>query len=267
MTRQGLFPINEIRKGTLIFTKSGWKPSPKAVIGEVVKCTFKTLPTTCFDKSLISETTSFSLCHNVILNKNEENQFGMSVRGYFSEDNSYIASNINGPENLSYWLPRFSQFFHSAPLVIPKGYTFAINTNRDRKFTNLFGDELSEPNLEYYLEGYLRRGIFIHGNQIHLGTYGKSILTESDKLVLRLLDIDLRHELNNKIAIRNNYNFLKHIRDTYNKSKISNNIIEDAINNRLFPLPEHIYPLKIEYTEDYILPGINSYINTILPNI
>ena len=267
MTKQGFFPIKEIRKGTNVFCKNKWVPAPTPILGKVAKCTFKTLPTTCFEASIISETTSFSLCHKIILNKNEENQFGMSVRGYFSEDNTYIASNINGPENLAYWLPRFSQFFHSAPLVIPKGYTFAINTNRDRKFTNLFGDELSEPNLEYYLEGYLRRGIFIHGNQIHLGTYGKSNLTESDKLVLRILDIDLKHELANKIAVRNNYNLLKHIRDTYNKSKIPNNIIEDAINNRLFPLPEHIYPQTIEYTEDYYLPGINPYINSILPNV
>ena len=137
-----------------------------------------------------------------------------------------------------------------------------VKNAKNLKFKELCGEELTMRNLEYYLEGMLRRTFFEH--KLHFCI--KSDLDESDKIVLRLLDIDCRKGALGYDII-DNVSILKHIKDDYNKSKVTEQMIVSSLKRSLI-VPQYTSEhdiIKKEETEDWILPGINPDINCLNP--
>lgn len=271
-TRKGQFPMFEIEEGTEVFCHGEWIPSPKPEQGKVTTCTFEKLPTTSFESKFISEHTDICCNHRPVLNEFEGSLTGLTVRGYLDErrkDRNYGAPGIGvdavDADDMSYWYPRLINFCGS--VMFPK----IINNGRKHqmivykffpKLSELHGNELSERNLEYYLEGMLRKRMYWQDNTFKLCEN----LNESQRMVLRLLDIDCIPTTLGS-ALTNPVSLLKHVKDDYNKSRITEEQIRILL-IKSYELPLYTPGCRIiEKKEeiDWILPGINPDINCLSP--
>ena len=262
-TKEGQVPIFEIKEGTEVLCAGKWVKAPSPKKGTVLTCSFQTLPTTSFAKQYVSGKRDVFCNHVPILNKFESHNIGLTVRGYLKEDRkTYDISPPGVGVNLSeasFWYPRLIQFFGKT--IAPK-----INETTHQlmmylpfpKLTELHGNELSERNLEYYLEGMLRKRMFWCEN----GLFLSEKLDESARIVLRLLNIDCIHGyLGNRIT--NPVSFLKHVKDDYHKSKINDEMIRIMMTSS-YDLPQYTPGCRIQNRkeeEDWILPGINPDVN------
>lgn len=264
-TKQGLVPIEQIKQGTEVLCQGVWKKAPNPVVGKAIKVKFDTLPTTIFAYNDVADKIECQVNHNVILNKHTECLDQLSIRGYLDEnaDRKYgfINLSILNENDISYWFRKMIKYtgYTLPPTIKERFITFY---SYFPKLVELVGPELSERNLEYYLEGLLRRRLRFSDNFFNI-----SILTsESDKLVIRLLDIDAE-KLSLSSKVLNEINFLKHIKDDFNKNRIPENMIVLAL-IRYVENPPYTPGFKIiekKEVEDYILPDINPDINTIAP--
>lgn len=263
-TKKGQVPIDEIKEGDEVLSHGTWVAAPKPVMGEVSICEFETLPETSFEKKFIYKKKEVFCNHRPVLNEFEKDRTGLSVRGYLHETRkkNTEAVNMNSGE-LRYWYPRLIDFFDRVvfPVVKPGAITFTVY----EKFPNLVelkGNELSERNLEYYLEGLLRRRMAWWDNSIRL----PQRLDETDKIVLRLLDIDcIKVKDGNRVS--NPISLLKHVRDDFNKTKLTDDIIRLML-LKSYDLPQYTPGCKIMSRKDgvdWILPGVNPDINCLSP--
>ncbi len=264
-TKNGQFPLSEIEEGTEVLSHGEWKIAPKPVRGICIKCHFSSLPSTSFEKKFLYKKRELYCNHQPILNKFECDKPGLSVRGYLHEIRKNDSKAINMESSqLSYWYPRVIDFL--GKVVFPN-----ISQSRDcftvyesyPKLEELSGNELSERNLEYYLEGMLRKKmLWLYNSFISLS----STLDESDKMVLRLLDIDVLK--NNKgFYASNPVQLLNHIKDDYNKNRLTEDMVRILL-TKSYELPQYTPGYKIENREeceDWMLPNINPDINCLSP--
>ena len=264
-TRQGQIPIEEIKEGTEVLSMGKWVLSPKPIKTKCIQCSFKSLPTTCFQKEFIQNKQSVSACHNIILAKNNIDKPELVILGYFKNDKKCSVTVFKGLDSLTYWLPKFIKLYDEPilPQITDIGYNLV---HHKKTFEQLEVDELSERNLEYILEGMLRKCFLFNNCKYHLPQITR--WNEIHRIVIRLLDIECDVFQNNDVAIRNPVQLYRHIKDDYNKSKISD---EEIVYNlkREYRLPEYTTGyeiLKQTEVEDWILPNINPDVNTLNPD-
>ena len=265
-TKKGQIQIDKIRKGTLVLCNGKWIPSPKPVKGKVKTLTFCEAPTSSFESKFVENEVFIN--GNPIFNKFISPEIRLTVMAYLNiienRNEKEIKFSTKSIEELDYWYPRMIQFYGA--VVTPNilrhhlnfvGYDFP-------KLKELEGNELSERNLEYYLEGLLRRNFQWHIHAFEIST----ALTETDKLVLTLLGIKLKKRYNSELCkvfyIKNPLHFLTHIKDDYNKSKITDEIIENLLKRDFKEMKSYdyaYYATSISEEEDWILPDINPDIN------
>ena len=128
--------------------------------------------------------------------------------------------------------------------------------------SEMSGGELAERNLEYYLEGMLRRRMFWKENSLKL----PEVLDESDRIVLRLLDIDCL-PVSGGTKVTNPVSLLRHLRDDWSKSRVDDEMIRIML-TKSYDLPMYTPGCKIGSRKeeiDWILPGINPDINCLSP--
>lgn len=263
-TKQGQVPIEEIKEGTEVYSMGEWKVSPKPIKGLCLKCSFDTLPTTIFEKTFATHKREVSVNHYPVIKPTEEFRDELSIRGYFKEDFNPEVCNITFADSssLEYWYTKFIRLFgETGHITFSQNNRVVLNIKR-HKLEELSGEDLTERNLEYYLEGMNRKRFNYSNLKFHI----KEVLTESDRIVLRLLDIDCVSLLNSYV-ISNEISYLKHIKDDYTKSKITDEMIVYSLKKSI-KLPEYTNGnmiTKKEEVEDWILPGINPDINCINP--
>lgn len=262
-TKKGQVPIEEITEGTEVYSMGEWKVSPKPVKGICLKCSFDTLPTTIFEKTFATHKREVSVNHYPVIKQTEEFRDELSIRGYFKEDFDTSIGHIPfaGYETITYWYPKFIRLFgQTGDITLTEN---GINLNIKRhKLEELSGEDLTERNLEYYLEGMTRKMFFYSNLKYHL----KITLNESDRIVLRLLGIDCISSTDGSL-VTNDIALLKHIKDNYTKSKITDEMIVCSLKKNI-ELPEYTNDnmiIKKEECVDWILPGINPDINCINP--
>lgn len=259
-TKKGQFPLEEIEEGTEVLSHGEWKIAPKPVKSVVTTCFFDRLPATSFEKTFIKGKREVYCNHQPILNEFEGDLPELSIRGYLHENRKKDLEILHlDLKDISYWYPRLVRFFNRVvnPNIRPGVQKFTVY-EAFPEIDELEGNELSERNLEYYLEGILRKRLFWADNTFKI----PDVLDESDKIVLRLLDIDCL-PVSNGTSLTNPAQLLKHVKDDYNKSKID----EDKIRIMLlksYNLPQYTPGYKIKSRKDeegWILPGINPDIN------
>ena len=262
-TREGQIPITEVKEGMEVLSMGKWVRAPSPVKGKALRCEFESLPTTTFEKECASFKREASICHKIILCKTEKPKPELSVRGYFSEDKKNFTL-IKGLDTLTYWLPRFIKLYDEP--LLPGITQIGFNLYHHAiTFTELKGDELSERNLEYILEGMLRRTFFYSFGKYK--TYPITSWNETHRITMRLLDIECEYTKGGDTVIKNPVSMYQHVRDEYNKGRIKD---EDIVFNlkraNRMPLYTNGHRiLKKTEVEDWILPGINPDINTINP--
>ncbi|MBR4396944.1 MAG: hypothetical protein IKS93_03725 [Methanobrevibacter sp.] len=262
-TRQGQIPIEEIKEGMEVYSMGEWKVSPKPVLNKCIKCFFDTLPTTIFEKGIISHTKEVSVNHYPVIKPTTEFKDELAIRGYFKEDFNPSITHIPfaGYDTITYWYTKFIRLFGETGNITLTENGINLNIKR-HTLEELSGEDLTERNLEYYLEGMTRKQFFYSNLKFHL----KKTLSESDRIVLRLLDIDCTPSVNDTI-VTNEISLLKHIKDDYAKSKITDEQIVYALKKNI-ELPEYTNGniiIKKEEVLDWTLPGINPDINCINP--
>ena len=243
-TRKGLVPINEIKEGTEVLSLGEWKAAPKPVKGICLECHFETLPVTIFEKTFVNFKREVSICHiNVVPETSNKSLF-------FNVSTMY------------YWYPRFLKYYGNCklPEITAVGYNLR---HKNAPVSLLEGEDLTERNLEYVLEGMLRKSFSYTNGKYNL----MQSMNETHKLVLRLLDIECDVHQNGYTVVRNPISLYRHIKDPYNKARIKD---EDIVFNlkRSGFLPDYTSGHRIirkKEIEDWILPGINPDINTINP--
>ena len=261
-TRKGQIPIEEVTEGMEIYSLGLWVRSPQPIKAECIKCTFDTLPTTIFEKKFVTND-CVAVNHVPFLGKTTEYRDELAIRGYFKEDFNARCQSIpfSGYESMTYWYPKFIRLFGETGIITmnDKGLTLYVKRN---KLKELDKEDLTERNLEYYLEGMTRKFFFFSNNKYHL----KKTLSESDKVVLQLLGIDTKSAVNDTL-VRNPLYLLKHIKDDFTKNKIEDWQIAYVLKKNInYPEYTNGYEiLKKEECIDWILPGINPDINAINP--
>ena len=263
-TKQGQIPIEEVQEGMEVYSCGEWKVTPKPVKSTCFKCSFANLPTTIFDKKFINYKDEVWVNHFPLLGKTEFLKDELAVRGFFTQNfNPKIrAVHLKGNESIVYWYPKFIRMFGETGVINFNKQGFDV-TLKKKKFGELTTEDLTERNLEYYLEGYLRKGFF--WNSTH---YTIPVPTdETDRIVLRLLDIEWRVTKNNIGCTHRNISIIRHVKDEYNKAKITEEQVAYILKREL-DIPEYTPWYKIlnkEECEDWILPGINPDVNGISP--
>lgn len=270
-TRKGQIPVKEIRKGTMVLCKGEWKAAPKPELGRVKVHHFEVLPTTAFAEEWCNPLNEVLPNNKPILNKLESPDFGLTVMGYFNENRKSegISFSNFSKEELSYWWPRITKCCGVVPnplfMTYGKINFSGISFPASRTFS---GNELSERNLEYYLEGMFRRNF--HENR---GTYSISArLCENGKLALRLLNIQCKKVDKANLALCNPVSAMSHIKDDFNKSKLEPYMIKNALRNQWIEPGQYaaaprseFRACRVEDAEDWILPGICPDINALSP--
>ena len=263
-TKEGQIPIQEIKEGTEVLSLGKWKIAPKPEKRPCIRCSFDYLPTTSFQREYVWANREVSACHNIILGKTKEERPELSVRGFFKADKKSSFTVFQGLDDLTYWLPRFIKIY-DVPLM-PSITDIGFNINHgNKKFDDLDREDLTERNLEYVLEGMLRRCF----NFCNLKYYLMRTTTWSEvqRIVLRLLDIECDVFVRNDVTVRNPVQLYKHIKDDYNKSRISD---EEIVYNlrREYQNPDYTVGYKIikkEEIVDWTLPDTNPDVNTLNP--
>ena len=221
-TKNGQFPLEEIKEGTEVLSHGEWKIAPKPVKSVVTTCYFDRLPATSFEKVFIKGKREVYCNHQPVLNEFEKDLPELSIRGYLHENRKKDLEILHlDLQEISYWYPRLVRFFNKVvnPNIRPSVKKFTVY-EAFPEIKELKGNELSERNLEYYLEGILRKRMFWSDNTFKL----PEVLDESDRIVLRLLDIDCLPVFSGT-SITNPIQLLKHIKDNYNKSRLNENQI------------------------------------------
>ena len=261
-TKDGQVPIHKIKEGTEVLCYGQWVRAPAPEMGTVLTCSFDTLPTTSFDKRYVSGKREVFCNHRPVLNKLERIRLGLTVRGYLREVRKKSTGSPGvGVEasDISFWYPRLIDFFDMVvyPKYLPdKNQIIVFQPFPDLK--ELEGNELAERNLEYYLEGMLRRRMFWEENWMKLS----GNLSESERMVLRLLDIDCV-SYNVGTIVTNPVSFLKHVKDERNKSKFTDDMLRIML-TQSYDLPQYTPGCRIKSRVEergWILPGINPDIN------
>lgn len=261
---RGLVPINEINEGEEVMCFGEWKHSPKPVQGTCLKCKFDLLPTTSFEKSCATHKREISINHSIPLKPTTEYHFELSIRGFFKEDKVTDQGVFKNWEDLPYWLPRMIKYYNQPLLPVASKIGWNVYNIADKKIEELKGEELTERNLEYILEGMNRHTFSYAAGRYGILPYG--LWNETHKIVLRLLDIECEIQTN-RTVVKNPINFYRHIKDDYTKALIKD---EDIVYNlrRSTELPPYTNGYVIKEKEevtDWILPGINPDINGLNP--
>lgn len=269
-TKKGQFPIDKIRKGTLVLCNGQWTPSPKPEKGKVKTLSFYEAPTTSFEANVVENEVFVNGKPN--LNEFVSPEIRLTVMAYLhiveNRNEKEIKFSTKNIRELDYWYPRMIQFYGAVvtPLILRHhlnfvGYDFP-------KLKELEGNELSERNLEYYLEGLLRKNFQWHSNAFEI----LSSLSETDKVVLSLLGIRLKRRYSNiscnVLYVKNPLHFLSHIKDDYNKRKVTDEIFKNIYKRDILDMKPYDYSYiakNIIEEEDWILPGINPDINGLNP--
>ena len=261
-TKKGQFPVQEIKEGTEVLSHGNWVKAPKPELGPVVICSFAKQPTTAFEKKFISKKREVFCNHEPVLNAFEKAHLGLTVRGYLNlpRVKNIDSLSFSKLSDLNYWYPRVIDFFGKVVYPKIKENMSAFSFYESLPEINpLHDDELSERNLEYYLEGFLRRRMFWQDNTFKF----TENMNETDKIVFRLLNIDL---VEGSYAY-NPVSILKHIKDDYLKSKITEDMIRILL-IKSYEISRYTPGYKIlsrKESEGYILPGINPDINCLSP--
>lgn len=274
-TRQGFKPIFQIQEGEEVYCRGEWKKAPKPEIGHCCKCHFKYYPTTVFDKKLVTGN-KVSVWHNFKLPETKEPKPELSLRGYFTDTGTghIMCYNL---EDTVYWLPRFIKYYDYPILPVPTRNIYFLQFPKSITYKELEGDELTERNIEYVLEGLLRKGIttfhskgFVSANRnmMHVVISRSKGWDETMALAVRLLDIDCYIDKNGTTRVANPIQLLRHIKDDYNKKKLSDDKIVTILKQNNFRRPDYFtddFIQEMIEVDDWILPGINPDINTINP--
>ena len=258
--------IKDIRRGEEVFCHGEWIKSPAPVEGTVLKCTFATLPTTCFEPQFAG--TDASICHRMVLSHEGKLHPGLTVRGYLQEqkekrDCTFVCNNV---AMLPYWYPKVIDFFNIVrpPVITATGF-FRIYASNDiwPALEELHGDELSEENLELFLEGLLRKRFTWLNDRYGIG----SVTNETARLVLRLLDISIIIGKNGNTEVITPANLLRHVKDDMSKSMVTDEQVAYSLMKSI-ELPVYTSCNKVLSTEEvqgWYLPGINPDVNGISP--
>ncbi len=259
---RGLIPIYEVVENEEILCFGEWKRSSKPEPGTCLECSFDLLPTTIFDKTNATHKREVSICHDIFLKPTTDYKPELSVRGFFKENKTEGQFVFNDWADLPYWLPRLIKIYNQPFFPVASQIGWNIYDVNLIKFDELKDEELTERNLEYVLEGMIRR-TFSYG----MGKYNIMPYTswnETHKMVLRLLDIECDIH-SNKTVVRNPINLYRHIRDDYNKARIKDEeIVYNLRRSNRLPLYTNGYKIKSKKEiTDWILPGLNPDINGI----
>lgn len=263
-TRNGLTPVKDVKEGTEVLSSGKWVKAPKPVKGTVLECSFETLPTTCFEVGLTGQDKEVSICHQMILVKNENFKSELSIRGFFREDKKCVQTTFLGTDSITYWLPRFIRYYDEP--MMPGITTIGFNLyHRSMEAHPLEPDEMNERNFEYILEGMNRR-TFHHS----FGKYGIFPVTswnETHKLTMRVLDIECAVTKTGNTVVKNPVNFYRHIRDEYTKKKVKDEDIAFDLkrSNVLPPYTDGHRVVSCMECEEWYLPGVNPDVNGINP--
>lgn len=263
-TREGNVPIEEIKEGTEVLSLGEWKIAPKPIQAKAIRCHFDLLPTTTFEKQFGDYKREVSICHCIKLKPTTEPKPELAIRGYFKEDKSAAMTLFKGWDTLSYWLPKFIKLYDCPLLPYPTAIGFNID-HYVKKFDKLTEEELTERNLEYILEGMIRRSFCFANGKYQI--MPSTSWNETHKIVMRLLDIECENFQTQRTVIRNPISFYRHIKDDYNKSKIKDEeIVYNLKKSTTLPLYTNGYKItKKEEVIDWVLPGINPDVNTMNP--
>ena len=264
MTKNGFVSIDKIQEGTEVMCLGEWKKAPKPVKGTCLRCEFDTLPTTTFEKSQATHKHEASIIHKVNFRPNGEDRPELSIIGYFKENRSGTYTTFAGYEDIGYWTSRFIRFYGRP--VMPQLCSIGFTLDFDNKKCNKLSDEeITERNLEYVLEGFLKKS-FSYNNHKYLVTHPRQFWNETIRLTLCLLDIECDVFVLTA-AVKNPISLYRHIRDDYNKSKLKDeDIVYNLKRSKELPLYTNgvLFKKKTEVV-DWMLPGINPDINGINP--
>lgn len=259
-TENGFMPIEEVVPGMKVKCRGEWKEvTEKPVFGPCKKWKAETLPTTIFPADRDSGVVL--LDHDMEIPEAEDrDRYEFMLRGYFDERNVTGSLQFNSFVEAMSWLPMAIRFFESAAQIAPFGSrSCLININR-KKLTELHGEELKLRNLEYYLEGFMKTGFTWKGMKLLVNRR----MTESDRLVRRLLDIDfykypykIKFERDVKYTFVSHYNFCKHFRNQETKEKLREGFCRHWIINNVKRIPyEDSMKMEVEDCEGWYIPGI-----------
>lgn len=260
--RSGLIPVEDIEEGTEVLSMGKWIKAPKPVRKKAFLCHFSTLPSCVFETVPKG---SVSICHNVILCKNNIIKPELSIRGYFKEDKKCVQTTFKGTDSIPYWLPRFIRYYDEPmlPNITAIGYNLY---HKPKKPGPLSTEEMNDRNFEYILEGMNRRTFFF--------TFGKYVIcsvsswNETHRLTMRVLDIECEVSAAGRTFVKNPVNLYRHIKDEYTKSRIKDEEIVFNLkrSNVLPPYTGGHSVTEAEEVEDWVLPGITYDVNTVNPD-
>ena len=269
-TKKGQVPLDKIRKGTLVLCKGEWVPAPKPERGNVKTLNLDWLPTTSFESKFVDDFGKVCLNTKPILNKFEDDNIGLSIMGYLCDEKERKCRGfaISDMDSISYWYPRLIKCTNQIPDISTLNHVhkWTFPDARIPKEWIMEENDLSERNLEYYLEGVFRRNFHWHSRDFVIS--GK--INETCKIVFKLLNVQCERMDEANLFIANPLNVLNHIKDDYNKSKITEQAICLILRNRNFkeePYKKIYFAKNIEESEDWILPGICPDINGMNPQI
>lgn len=277
-THTGFKPIFEVQEGEEVYCKGEWKKAPKPEIGPCYKCSFVYYPTTIFEKKLITSN-RVSVWHNFKLPGTKNPKPELAIRGAYKDSGrgQIIFYHI---DDLKYWLPKYIKYYDYPilPQITNVGVYYVFFPD-DIPYKELHGDELTERNIEYVLEGMLRRGLSTFCSRgflsdrytitMHVVIGNCNNWDETSSLAIRLLDIECYvDKKSSRTRVANPIQLLRHIKDDYNKKKLSDDKIVNILKQNNFRRPDYFtddFIQEMIEVDDWILPGINPDINTINP--
>ena len=262
--QRGLIPIQEVHKSEEILSFGEWKSSPEPVQGICLECSFDLLPTTIFEKSCVIHKREVSILHAPPLKSTTDYKPELSVRGFFKEKKTERQFVFKGFDDLPYWLPRLIKLYNQPFFPVLSQIGWNIYDVNLIKFEELKGEELTERNLEYILEGMNRRTFSYNMGKYNILPYTQ--WNETHKIVMRLLDIECDIFASHTV-VKNPINFYRHIKDDYIKARIKDEeIVYNLKRSEKLPLYTNGYNIlsKKEVT-DWVLPGLNPDINGMNP--
>lgn len=171
------------------------------------------------------------------LNKSDMLKPELCVRGFYGDKKG---DKLNFTDRDLNWIyPMIIKYYERAATINCESagkYSVNVITKEPKP---LCSDELSERNLEYYLEGLLRYGGSPVGNK-----YEVPVRNETDKMVLRLLGLELLpyNRFNKRLPViteRTMLTLFSHIKDNYCKGKFTDEFISFYINHKT-RLPRYI---------------------------
>lgn len=256
-TPNGIVETKNIKKGDLIKVHGEYIKSPcNAKKKKVYEYTFKTLPSCIFERDDIKYV---SVDNETILNEHKETKDYWAYYGFGN-----ASRNSGRLNNFIYQFKYYIKLYEKIPQVLLYGYTPYMSRNNDKQ---LDVESMSEINLEFYLEGRIRNSFkFIDSGHFKNRFYIGKKIDDFDKIVLRLLNINISI-CENKILIKNPVMLLKHIKDDYTKSKITDEMVIHALmTTQVTENYRNSYEvMSVKEVEDYIIPKVNADNNTISP--